>query len=162
MDKQSDCFEISAEGAFKLISMLSDEELDKLSDMLTADNDENYFSIADLVDLIEPIKKIDVNDIKLIAMDYSYPDVIDEFLRVFYSVPIKDTDYVSNMKFKGWNDLTVMEADIPKMDAFDVGTCLTAIVRKENFCSGALKGALENGILVKLLERLKELMDKQE
>ena len=113
-----------------------------------------------LLTFIEPLKNLNVNDIKYTNMDYDYPDIVNQFQKAVYSSSIKDLNYVKNMESNGWNDLDIMKRDIPKMTISEIGTCLTAIVRKEKFCAGSLVSMLKNGIIVKLLERLKECVSK--
>ncbi|HIS36231.1 TPA: hypothetical protein IAC10_06325 [Candidatus Scatousia excrementigallinarum] len=50
-----------------------------------------------------------------------------------------------------------MNAAIAGMSAEDVGTCITAIWRRDRFSEGTILRFVKNGILAKLLARLKEL-----
>ena len=45
--------------------------------------------------------------------------------------------------------------DIPKMSVSEIGTCLTAIFRKERFVSGTIERYLRNNTIFMLLEHLK-------
>ena len=50
-----------------------------------------------------------------------------------------------------------MESAIAEMSAEDVGTSITAIWRRDRFSEGRILQFIKNGILAKLLARLKQL-----
>ena len=54
-----------------------------------------------------------------------------------------------------------MESAIAEMSAEDVGTCITAIWRRDRFSEGTILRFVKNGILAKLLARLKELDEEK-
>ena len=61
------------------------------------------------------------------------------------------------MDARGWWDEVAMDSAIAEMSAEDVGTCITAILRRDRFSEGTILRFIKNGILAKLLARLKEL-----
>lgn len=121
--------------------------------------------MKNLIKFIEPLKNIGViewgggkqPDGKVLFPFPIYPDVVNEFEEVFYNSDINDYKYREKMDKKGWWNVETMEKDIPSMTKNEVGTCITAIIRKERFCDGTIAQFLENGVLVKLLERLEDL-----
>lgn len=55
----------------------------------------------------------------------------------------------------------IKDKDISTMSLEEIRTFLTHIARGERFCDGLLAGYVENGLLVKALERILELYDSQ-
>lgn len=82
---------------------------------------------------------------------------IMEFIREFSRSSLADRNYSAKMEACGWWDEKTMENAVSKMSMEDVGTCITAIWRKDRFSGGTILHFLKNGILGKLLARLKEL-----
>ena len=86
-----------------------------------------------------------------------YPFEIHKFEEVFFNSELVNRNYGERMTEKNWWEENVMEQDISTMTKEDVGTCITAIFRQERFCDGTIQRFLENGILFKLLEHLKNI-----
>ena len=86
-----------------------------------------------------------------------YPTAIHDFEEVFFKSELVDRKYGDTMTEKNWWKESVMERDIPSMTQTQIGTCITAIFRRERFCDGTIEHFLKNGILVKLLEQLKNI-----
>ncbi len=119
-----------------------------------------------LTDYIKQLKDIDkirwestVSDKGIRSFPFPvYPKAVIEFQDAFYSSDkFKDFNYKNNMNENGWYDIDKMEKDIPSMTKNNIATCITAIIRGEKFCDGRIAQFIENGILVKLLERLNEI-----
>ena len=108
-----------------------------------------------LLGLIEPMKNMDFNDFVYDGSYVGYPFVVYDFEKALYDSPINDPNYVSNMISHGWWDTEKMINDIPKMTASEIGTCLTAIFRKERFVSGTIEKLLKSNVIFMLLEHLK-------
>jgi len=87
-----------------------------------------------------------------------YPFEIHKFEELFFSSELVDYNYGEKMSEKNWWEERVMDNDISSMSKEEVGTCITAIFRQERFCDGTIQHFLENGIIIKLLDRLKMLL----
>ena len=87
----------------------------------------------------------------------AYDEKIGEFIQEFSHSDLTDREYGEKMDARGWWKENVMESAIAEMSAEDVGTCITAIWRRECFSEGTILRFIQNGILAKLLARLKEL-----
>ena len=91
----------------------------------------------------------------IIYMPYSNPgEQVSKFMKYFYEIQLGDINYIENMKLTQNKDVSILSFD-------EVRTELTAIIRAERFCSGAWHSAAESGRLLKLLERLKELVNNK-
>ena len=87
----------------------------------------------------------------------AYDEKIGEFMQEFSRSELVDRDYGEKMDARGWWGESAMDAAIAEMSAEDVGTCITAIWRRDRFSEGTILRFIKNGILAKLLARLKEL-----
>ena len=93
-----------------------------------------------------------------VIMPYvAYNEKIGEFIQEFSRSELADHDYGEKMDARGWWDESAMNAAIAEMSAEDVGTCITAIWRRDRFSEGTILRFIKNEILAKLLTRLKEL-----
>ena len=93
-----------------------------------------------------------------VIMPYvAYNEKIGEFIQEFSRSELADHDYGEKMDARGWWDESAMNAAIAEMSAEDGGTCITAIWRRDRFSEGTILRFIKNGILAKLLARLKEL-----
>jgi hypothetical protein len=94
----------------------------------------------------------------VIALPYcSYSERVLEFQKAVY-----DTGFV----FKGNYAQGVTEKENPlefieNCDLETLRKLLTFFIRRERFCEGMLASAIKNGFILKILERLKELLDGQ-
>lgn len=97
-----------------------------------------------------------------VIMPYvAYNEKIGEFIQEFSRSELADHDYGEKMDARGWWDESAMNATIAEMSAEDVGTCITAIWRRDRFSEGTILRFVKNGILAKLLARLKELDEEK-
>lgn len=91
----------------------------------------------------------------------AYYGKIGEFFIEFSHSELDDHKYGEKMDVCGWWDESTMNAAIAEMSAEDVGTCITAIWRRERFNEGIILRFIKNGTLAKLLARLKELDERK-
>ena len=91
----------------------------------------------------------------------TYDEKIGEFIQEFSRSELADHDYGEKMDARGWWKESAMESAIAEMSAEDVGTCITAIWRRDRFSEGTILRFIKNGILAKLLARLKELDEEK-
>ena len=118
--------------------------------------------LIETIDLVKSIEKIEWGGGKptgektedgkdIIQWPYPiYPEGLFESLYTLGS----DHDYIKNME-------DIKDKDISTMSLEEIRTFLTHIARGERFCDGLLAGYVENGLLVKALERILELYDSQ-
>lgn len=100
-------------------------------------------------------------DGKVIMQYVAYDEKIGEFIQEFSRSELADHDYGEKMDARGWWKESAMESAIAEMSAEDVGTCITAIWRRDRFSEGTILRFIKNGILAKLLARLKELDEEK-
>ena len=97
-----------------------------------------------------------------VIMPYvAYDEKIEEFFEEFSRSELADRDYGEKMDARGWWEESAMNAANAEMSAEDVGTCITAIWRRDRFSEGTILRFIKNGILAKLLARLKELDEEK-
>lgn len=97
-----------------------------------------------------------------VIMPYvAYDEKIGGFIQEFSRSELADRDYGEKMDARGWWDEVAMDSAIAEMSAEDVGTCITAIWRRDRFSEGTILRFIKNGILAKLLVRLKELDEEK-
>ncbi len=61
------------------------------------------------------------------------------------------------MGAKGWATRSALLKDAPSMTAEDACACISGFVMQESFIPGVLLDQIQQGILPRILERLKEL-----
>lgn len=131
---------------------------------------------ASLVGLLEEIKKgefgewvIDTKSkgteedpIQWPYVDYS--PVVDKLIGVVHEFVDKNPDYeltnyhtILEKHGLDWGTDSMSGADVSGMDGQGVMALLVGSVRAERFCDGALKSFLENGAIIRWLERLRQL-----
>ncbi len=86
-----------------------------------------------------------------------YSQVVYDFCDAI--IPFYDHDYLSNLKNKYGLEANgpIYSYDISDADEDCILTFLTAVVRKDRFCEGALLHAFEEGHILRWLKRLEEL-----
>ncbi len=99
-------------------------------------------------------EKADKNGVKILSYPIPVP-IVDEFQRIVYEIPIAIKFY-----WAGWDEGRAMAGD----SDFDfdsttlVNKCklITAIVRNDRFCAGALASAFESGLILKILKSIEK------
>lgn len=93
-----------------------------------------------------------------------YSKIIDAFIDDVYRFENENPDYQLNhyydiLKNNGieWNRASMKEADVSVLDERCVMALIMGAVRTENFSDGALLAMLEDGSILKWLNRLKEI-----
>lgn len=114
-----------------------------------------YKDLTDFIDYFE--RDFNEDDVMYIGMGANYPKQIDEFVKKFCNSDLNDYKYVGKMDTNNWWCPDNIIASLSTMSAEDIGTCITAIIRKERFCTGTINTFIKNGILAELLKKLKEL-----
>jgi hypothetical protein len=93
---------------------------------------------------------------EFIMLDYQYAPPVEEFVQALY-----DNDWVEKFDWKKWQDTAVQYVDSPNLlatsDAETIRKLLTTHVRKDRFCEGHVASMCENGHIVAVLRRLKEI-----
>lgn len=98
-------------------------------------------------------RKIDENS--LIFMAYYEPDkTISQFLHIVYDMPI-----IISFDWPKWDEGRKMARDEDfNFDTVDIPTkckLITAIVRNDRFCDGALFNTFKSGMMLKILKSIK-------
>ncbi len=88
----------------------------------------------------------------------TYSDKVIEFFRSLHS-----TKFMVNFDWGSWDegrDIIASPRLIQQADLLTLRMLLTAVVRNDRFCEGALLSAIEDGIIQEILGRLKVLSSK--
>ena len=87
--------------------------------------------------------------------------IISEFLEIVYSLPI-----IISFNWGSWNDGRKIARDENfDFDTLDLPTkckLITAIVRNDRFCEGALVSAFESGLILKILKSIEKQITESE
>lgn len=93
-----------------------------------------------------------------------YADAVEQFTKEVYRFEEEHPEYGLNRYHQilerydiEWNDESMTNADVTKMDGQGVMALILAAIRAERFCDGALLDFLKKGCIHKWLERLMEL-----
>lgn len=92
----------------------------------------------------------------VIQFPYCVPEpIVSQFLEVVYAIPI-----VIGFKWAAWDEGRKIASDVNfDLDAIDLLTkckLITAIVRNDRFCEGALASAFESGLILKILKSIEK------
>ena len=96
-----------------------------------------------------------------------YSDVVNVLIHAMYEVEEKYPEYglnqygqILNKHGIEWGDRSMKVADVSEMDIQGVLALLMGMVRSERFCDGSIMDFLKSGVVLKWLERLKEIIEK--
>ncbi|OCC15982.1 hypothetical protein DBT_0444 [Dissulfuribacter thermophilus] len=98
----------------------------------------------------------DKNKEGVITFPYSVPaPIVSKFLEIVYAIPI-----IINFDWGSWDEGRKIASD----EGFDFNTIdlvtkcklITAIVRNDRFCDGALVSAFESGLILKILKSIEK------
>ncbi len=85
-------------------------------------------------------------------------DVVSKFFEIVYSMPI-----IIKFEWSSWDEGRRIANDLNfDYDTIDIPTkckLITAIVRNDRFCEGALVSAFESGFILKILKAIKKQVD---
>jgi hypothetical protein len=95
----------------------------------------------------------------VIQFPYSVPaPIVSQFLEVVYAIPI-----IINFDWSAWEEGREMASDETfNFDATDLVTkckLITAIVRNDRFCEGALVSAFASGLILKILKSIEKTVN---
>jgi len=139
------------------ISLLTEQNY--IEQINSYSNDE-WNRLLKLIPEIEKTQKFgkwkggDKDENGIITMPYciSAP-IVDEFFRIVYEMPI-----IINFPWPEWKEgIKFLQDNKFKFDGIDIPTkckLITAIIRKDRFCEGALVSAFETGIILKILKSI--------
>ena len=87
----------------------------------------------------------------------SYSEMVREFEKTVY-----DTEFIFKGDYlEGISGKATDPAFIERCDLETLRKIMTSCVRGERFCEGHLASVIENGLILKVLKRLEELIDRQ-
>lgn len=81
---------------------------------------------------------------------FIYDKDVMKFHDDFYQSKLMDTNYVSKLEM-------INEKDIADLTEEELLSKLTAVIRSERFCEGAINRNLQDGTIQTILNRLKEI-----
>ena len=125
-------------------------------------NQEWSTNLDTLIDLVKNTKKIEWGGGNVIGKtedgkdirQWPYPIYPDGLFESLCELIGTDKNYIENYEKLG------DPIDYGSLNIEELRTVITHYVRGERFCDGLLAGALEDGTLLKVLERIKELYDR--
>ena len=100
---------------------------------------------------------------RVIQFPYSVPEpIVSQFLDIVYAIPI-----IISFDWGSWDEGRQIASDEGfGFDSIDLVTkckLITAIVRNDRFCEGALVSAFESGLILKILKSIeKEISAKRQ
>jgi len=87
---------------------------------------------------------------------YKYAPKVNQFIELLYQ-----HNFIISFDYPSWQKEAIKYINDPKLlesaDLLTLQKLLTLHVRKERFCSGHLAEVIDEGHIVKILERLKEI-----
>jgi len=95
----------------------------------------------------------DENDLTLPC--YEYSELVGKFIQTLY-----DEGFIYPFDWSKWNygiKLSQNNELMQKANLLNLRKLVTAHVRQDRFCEGHLASLLENGIIVKILERIQQI-----
>ncbi|PWN06734.1 DUF6508 domain-containing protein [Rhodohalobacter mucosus] len=121
---------------------------------------EDWKPILDLIPAIEKMKIYSVEVEPAREMDgvielgsWREDDVVTEFLEAVYTIPI-----INDFNWGGWDEGRAMASNRNfDYDTVDIPTkcmLITAIVRNDRFCDGALVDTFEDGTILRILKSI--------
>lgn len=129
-------------------------------------SEQDWKPLLELIPQIEKVNKFgdDAEAMKLLEKGiidmnpYEEHEIVQQFRDVVYAIPIMiDFDWGS------WDEGRKMVSDDNfDYDSIDIPTkckIITAIVRNDRFCSGALVGAFESGMMLKVLKSIQKQLE---
>ncbi len=123
--------------------------------------------LLDLIPKIEQTKSFGEERIKqepdeelcIIMENWESAPIVHEFLDVVYHIPI-----IIGFNWAGWDEGRKMASDEHfDYDTIDIPTkckLITAFVRNDRFCDGALSGAFERGTILKILKSIEKQLER--
>jgi hypothetical protein len=95
------------------------------------------------------------NQENVFVIPHFVPDfIVSEFLKVVYDIPI-----IINFDWAEWDEGREIANENFDFDSVDLVTkckLITAIVRNDRFCEGALASAFESGLILKILKSMEK------
>jgi len=86
-------------------------------------------------------------------------DIIQQFHKVVYDIPV-----VISFDWAGWDEgrlMTEPDFDLNTVDVVAKCKLITALVRNDRFCEGALESALESGLILRILTSIQNDVRKK-
>ena len=92
--------------------------------------------------------------------NWSSSEIVHEFLKIVYDIPI-----VIDFHWAAWDGGRAIASDETfDFDTIDIPTkckLITAFVRNDRFCEGALASAFEKGIMLKILKSIQKQVQER-
>lgn len=121
----------------------------------------NSQKLDELIELVKQMKKVNwgggdvvgkTDDGKDITQ-FPYPIYPNGLYEGLYNIIEMDHDYIENRRKLN------RPLDYGTLTKEELSTVLTSLVRTERLCDGTIAAAIENGSLLKILERIKEVYE---
>jgi hypothetical protein len=113
----------------------------------------NSYKLQDWQPLFSLIPRIE--DAATYSSHVNKEAIIQEFLKIVYEIPIM-VRFDWGSWDEGRNMVTGKTLDFDSIDIPTKCKLLTAIVRNDRFCEGALFDAFESGLILKILKSIQE------
>ena len=144
-------------------SLLTTDNYIEILNSLTVSEWKPLFDLIPLIEKekefgkMEGCEKIEEGVFSMPYMDSH--KIVDTFLNVVYDIPI-----IIDFNWVSWQDgRSILNDEYFDFDSIDIpAKCklITAIVRNDRFCEGALVSAFESGIMLKILKSVMKEIGK--
>lgn len=125
---------------------------------------EQWQPLLDLIPLIEQTSAFNRKSGELVVEDstktpaYSSHQTVYQFQKTVYSLPI-----IIEFDWSAWDDgreMTGPDFDLDSVGLVDKCRLITAIVRNDRFCEGALMSHFESGLILRILKSIEDEVRK--
>lgn len=125
---------------------------------------EQWQPLLDLIPLIEQKLALKKKSGELVVEDstntpaYSPSQIVHQFRETVYSIPI-----MIAFDWSAWDDgreMTGPDFNLDSVDLVDKCRLITAIVRNDRFCEGALMSHFESGLILRILKSIEDEVRK--
>ncbi len=129
---------------------------------------QDWKPLLDLIPIIEQtesfgevrIKQEADEELCIIMENWDSADIVYKFLDIVYDIPI-----VIDFDWSHWDEGRKMASDENfDFDTIDIPTkckLITAFVRNDRFCDGALSGAFQRGTILKILKSIQKQLQER-
>jgi len=135
-------------------------------DIINSYSENEWKPLLDLIPEIEGTKKygemaIGVTENGITTLPYSdHSEVVVKFLHIVYEIPV-----MINFDWGSWDEGREIASDKDfDFDTIDIPTkckLITAFVRSDRFCDGALLDVFHSGLILKILKSIKHQLELQ-
>jgi hypothetical protein len=138
------------------------KNLDEIEQHLQSLSADDWQTLFELIPEIEKTKSFGEWSFGGNQFPYiNYDKIVDRFLNVVY-----DLELIINFKWPEWDEgrdiFKEENQDFKRFDLVTLCKLMTAVVRNDRFCEGALKSSFECGNMLEIIKAMQEKTKKHE